>query len=378
MDIVDRFLKYVSFPTTSVDDCETIPSNPDEFKLRDFLADELRELGAEAVICDEFCYLYATIPGNVPGAPSIGLLAHLDTSSSASGENIHPQRMVRDGKKIICTDGTTLLGGDDKAGMAAIMSAVEYLHENPDYPHGELRIVFTPDEEVGQSTEKLDLVKLGTDFAYTVDGGDCREVEAENMWGHTVKVTVTGASAHPGYAKGVLKPAHYIGMEYAMMLPQGQRSEFTEGREDFHYLAKFDGMAKKSELIYFIRSATADGLQAQVDCMNGAADFLNVKYGPDTVKVEILSDRKNMMEDMKDNLKAYELACAAVKKVCGEVLTPICRGGFDGMVVTAGGIPCPNLGAGDYNMHAVDEYVVVDEMRKSMAILLEIMKQSAV
>ena len=376
MDIVERLCKYVSYSTTSVDDCETIPSNPEEFRLRDDLAEELREMGIDRILADEYCYLYATIPANCSHAPRIAFIAHLDTSSSAPGTDVKPLIREKDGKRVVCTDGTTLLGGDDKAGIAAIMTMAEYLQEHPEFPHGEIRIVFTPDEETGNSTEKINVEAIGTDFAYTIDGGDCREVEAENMYGHTVKVIVNGHNAHPGYAKGIMKHAGYIAMEFEQMMPAGQRADQTEGREDFYYLAIFNAMARGADMLYFVRGAEESGLKRTMSVMEQAAAFLNHKYGENTVTLEVLSKRRNMMEVLREKPYVYDLACRAVEKVTGERKTQICRGGFDGVTLSFRGIPCPNLGAGDYNMHAVDEYVVIDEMKQSVEIMLEIIKES--
>ncbi|MCH3949512.1 MAG: peptidase T [Acidaminococcus sp.] len=380
---VERFLNYIQTDTTSIDDAKTYPSSPNQLVLGKAIAEELRELGLQDVEQDQYGYVTGTVPATAEGAPVIGLISHFDTSNAVAGGPIHPQFvdykggdvvlnadkqivMTPDvfpdlkamvGKRLIMTDGTTLLGADDKAGVAEIVTLAERMM-NPAAPkHGKIRIAFTPDEEVGNGTEYFDLKKFGADVAYTVDGGALGELEYENFNAALAVVTINGVSVHTGDAKGQMINAAAVGCEFQNMLPEKEQPVYTEGYEGFYHLSSFKGSVEHCELKYLLREHDSAKFQAQKDKVNAIAAALNKKWGEGVVSVAIKDQYLNMrpvieqhMELVEEAKKAFE-ACGVTVKI-----QPI-RGGTDGARLSRMGLPCPNLSTGGYLFHSRYEFI---------------------
>lgn len=399
--LVERFLKYVRYDTTSDPESETCPSSPGQMILARALAQELEEIGLEGVSLDRNGYVMATLPANVEGeVKTIGFIAHMDTSPDASGENVQahlveyhggdvllneeknillspkdfPELENYRGETLIVTDGTTLLGADNKAGIAEIITAMEYLIAHPELPHGPIKIAFTPDEEIGRGTDFFDITKFAADFAYTVDGGPLGELEYENFNAASAKVTVHGRSVHPGTAKNMMINSLLIAMELNSLLPPAQRPEHTEHYEGFIHLTDMKGNVERTLLNYIIRDHDAGLFAAKKTALKDAVTFLQGKYGAETLELDLQDSYFNMKEKIEPVMEIIELAEKAMIEVGVEpIITPI-RGGTDGAQLSYKGLPCPNLFAGGHNYHGRFEYIPVNAMEKAVRTILKIIE----
>ena len=396
--ILDKFLRYVSFDTQSSEESPSQPSTAKQLKLLSQLQGELQQMGIEASL-DEYGYVMATIPANTASnTPKLGFIAHVDTSPDAPGCNIKPQIIenydggdvvLGDGKSLkvsefpemqlyrgqtlITTDGTTLLGADDKAGVAEIMCAAEYMMTHPEFKHGEVKIAFTPDEEIGRGVVKFDVKKFGADYGYTMDGGMIGELEYENFNAAGAKIHIAGRNIHPGYAKGKMINACLVAMELNAMLPIEQRPEYTQGYEGFIHLTSFKGVVEEADLSYIIRDHDAAKLEVKKQIMQDAVDFINKKYG-NIVTAEIKDQYRNMREMVEPHFHVVENAMKAME-MAGVVprVQPI-RGGTDGANLSYMGLPCPNIFAGGHNFHGKLEFVPLESMQKATEVILNIIK----
>ena len=365
--IEERFLRYVAVDTESAEEVEQVPSTERQHDLARMLCRELQEMGFEAEH-DEHCYVYGTIPGNRPDAPVIGFIAHMDTSPDMSGKDVkakivrftgedillnaekgivlsvkdYPSLEKYRGEDIICTDGTTLLGADDKAGVAEIMTLAQFYAENPDVPHGTIKIGFTPDEEVGNGPKYFDVKKFGADFAYTLDGGELGEIEYENFNAAAMKVQVKGLGIHPGSSKNKMVNASLIAIEFDSLLPAQQRPAFTEGYEGFFHLHSMQGEVESATLTYIIRDHDAAKFAAKKALALAAGEYLNKKYGEGTVTVEIKDSYRNMAEIIRQHYHLIDNARAAMQAIGVTPVTMPIRGGTDGATLSYMGLPCPN------------------------------------
>ena len=395
--VIQRFLRYVSFDTKSNEFSETCPSTPNQKVLGAAIVAEMKEMGITDARMDENGYVYGTVPGD-PALPTIGLIAHMDTSPDASGADIkakiveysggdiclneekgiwlkeadYPSLTKNKGKHLIVTDGTTLLGADDKAGVAEIMAAAEYLIQSG-VKHATLKIGFTPDEEIGRGADRFDVKGFGADYAYTADGGTIGEIEYENFNAAGAKVEFTGLNIHPGSAKDKMVNSQLIAMEFQGMLPAAQRPESTEGYEGFIHLTDMDGEVEHSTLRYIIRDHDMEKFQAKKAVMAAAADFLNRKYGEGTVKLTIRDSYFNMREKIEPCMYVVDRAMAAMKAVGMEPKAVPIRGGTDGARLSFEGLPCPNLCTGGENYHGRFEYIPVEDMELCTKMLEEIL-----
>ena len=399
MTVYERFLKYVSYPTTSDENNENCPSTENQRVLANELCRELLDLGLTDARVDKHGYVYATIPANCEGMPSIGFIAHMDTASDAPGENIKPQIVeykggdillneaegiylklsdypyVADlaGQRLIVTDGTTLLGADDKAGVAEIVSAVEKIM-NSDIKHGKICIGFTPDEEIGRGADLFDVEGFGADYAYTLDGGGLGEIEYENFNAASAVVKVHGRAIHPGSAKDKMVNAVRISAEFDSMLAPDEIPEKTEGYEGFHHLLSLEGETEESVSRYIIRDHSKEKFHAIKAEFEAVAKALNEKYGEGTVELVLRDSYYNMKEVLLDKMFVVERATKAMERLgMTPVAVPI-RGGTDGARLSFMGLPCPNLPTGGGNYHSRYEYVSIDAMEKCVDLILEIVK----
>ena len=398
-NILDRFLRYVAVDTQSDPTSETQPSATKELDLLKILKDELLAMGVEATL-DEYGYVMATIPANCgKEIPAVGFIAHVDTAPDASGADIKPQIIpdydgtdiplkgveglslkVSDfpelldykGQTIITTDGTTLLGADDKAGVAEIMNAVQYMIEHPEFKHGEIKIGFTPDEEIGRGVVKFDVEKFGARYAYTMDGGAVGELEYENLNAAGATVKIQGRNIHPGYAKGKMLNAILIGMELNALLPVEQRPEFTTGYEGFYHIIGFNGTVEEATFSYIIRDHDMTLYEQKKEYMQKCVDFINEKYGEGTAMVEIRHQYYNMRKEVEPHYHIVEKARLAMEME-GIVpnIKPI-RGGTDGANLSFMGLPCPNIFAGGHNFHGKMEFIPLESMEKASKVILNI------
>jgi tripeptide aminopeptidase len=398
-NILDRFLRYVAVDTQSDPTSETQPSATKELDLLKILKDELLAMGVEATL-DEYGYVMATIPANCEKEiPAVGFIAHVDTAPDASGADIKPQIIpdydgtdiplkgveglslkVSDfpelldykGQTIITTDGTTLLGADDKAGVAEIMNAVQYMIEHPEFKHGEIKIGFTPDEEIGRGVVKFDVEKFGARYAYTMDGGAVGELEYENFNAAGATVKIQGRNIHPGYAKGKMLNAILIGMELNALLPVEQRPEFTTGYEGFYHIIGFNGTVEEATFSYIIRDHDMTLYEQKKEYMQKCVDFINEKYGEGTAMVEIRHQYYNMRKEVEPHYHIVEKARLAMEME-GIVpnIKPI-RGGTDGANLSFMGLPCPNIFAGGHNFHGKMEFIPLESMEKASKVILNI------
>ena len=385
--IEERFLRYVAVDTESAEEVEQVPSTERQHDLARMLCRELQEMGFEAEH-DEHCYVYGTIPGNRPDAPVIGFIAHMDTSPDMSGKDVkakivrftgedillnaekgivlsvkdYPSLEKYRGEDIICTDGTTLLGADDKAGVAEIMTLAQFYAENPDVPHGTIKIGFTPDEEVGNGPKYFDVKKFGADFAYTLDGGELGEIEYEKFNAAAMKVQVKGLGIHPGSSKNKMVNASLIAIEFDSLLPAQQRPAFTEGYEGFFHLHSMQGEVEAATLTYIIRDHDAAKFAAKKALALAAGEYLNKKYGEGTVTVEIKDSYRNMAEIIRQHYHLIDNARAAMQAIGVTPVTMPIRGGTDGATLSYMGLPCPNLCTGGANFHGRFEYIPVQSM----------------
>lgn len=401
----ERLLKYVKIDTMSDPKSETLPTTAKQFDLAKILVEDLKEIGVTDASLDEHCYVMGSIPGNTKDAPSIGLIAHMDTSPECSGKDVKPQIIqnydgedivlnqeldivmkVTDfpflpslkGQTLITTDGTTLLGADNKAGIAEIMEVAKYFITNPDVKHGDIKICFTPDEEVGRGTEKFDLEKFGADFAYTLDGSFEGELEYENFNAASAILKVHGVNIHPGTAKGKMKNSLLIAMEYNALLPAFDLPQHTEGYEGFYHLDEINGNVELTTMEYIIRDHDMDKFLQRKAFMQKCADFINEKYGAGTIKLELTDSYFNMKEHILPVMHIVDAAVAAMEKVGVTPIVKAIRGGTDGATLSYKGLPTPNLFTGGFNFHGKFEAVSVDTMEKAVETAIEIIKSYAV
>lgn len=401
--VKDRFLRYVSVDTKSDSTSETTPSTKGQLVLAEMLAEEMREMGLLDVSLDEHGYLFGTIPATIPDyrGTVLGFISHMDTSEAASGANIRP-RIVENydggdivlneeknivmrtadfscmaqyqGQDLIVTDGLTLLGGDDKAGVSEILTAAEYLMSHPEIPHGTIRVGFTPDEEIGKGADLFDVAKFGADFAYTVDGGQCGELEYENFNAASAFVEFTGISIHPGDSKNKMVNASLLAIEFQGMLPAAQTPEHTEGYEGFIHLQDIRGSVEHASSFYIIRDHDKTLFEEKKQFLKRAADYMNAKYGEGTVTLKIEDSYYNMKEQIAPHLHLIDNALAVYEKLGITPHVQPIRGGTDGARLSFMGLPCPNLGTGGHNFHGHFEFVCIQSMEKCVEVLVELAK----
>ena len=397
--LIDRFLRYVSVDTQSNPESESQPSAAKELDLLMMLKDELEAMGVEAKL-DEYGYVMATIPSNCgKDVPAVGFIAHVDTAPDASGKDIKPQIIKNydggdialkgveglylkvedfpemkdyEGQTLITTDGTTLLGADDKAGVAEIMDAVQYIIEHPELKHGKICIGFTPDEEIGRGVVKFDVEKFGADYAYTMDGGAVGELEYENFNAASASVKIQGSNLHPGYAKGKMKNAILIGMELNSLLPVEQRPEYTCGYEGFFHIIGFNGSVEEATFSYIIRDHDMDLYEKRKQTMQECVDFINRKYGEGTASVEIKHQYYNMRKMVEPHYHIIEKAVKAMEMEGIKPRIQPIRGGTDGANLSFKGLPCPNIFAGGHNFHGKLEFIPLESMIKASKVILNI------
>ena len=399
MRAYERLLRYARVYTTSDPTTGAHPSTERQFDLARLLVDEMKEMGIEDAAVDEHCYVYGSIPAT-PGCenrPALGLIAHMDTAPDASGENVQPvihenydgQDVVlpgtgavmkvstfpflasMKGETLITSDGTTLLGADDKSGVAEILTAAEALLQG-EIPHGKICIAFTPDEEIGEGADLFDIPRFGADFAYTVDGGDVGGIEYENFNAASATVTIRGLSVHPGSAKNTMINASNVAMEFHMALPLMARPETTEGRQGFYHLCQMYGDVNEAKLGYILRDHDAACLEYKKSELLQIAAWLNSRYGAGTVTVEIKDGYRNMIEKIKPHFHLVETARTAIRMAGLDPEEIPVRGGTDGAVLSWKGLPCPNLGTGGFNFHGVFECTTAERMDKATEVLLNI------
>ena len=399
--ILDRFLRYVSVDTQSNEESESQPSTEKQWNLLRMLRDELEALGVEATL-DEYGYVMGAIPSNIEAkVPAIGFIAHVDTAPDASGADIKPQIVEKYdggeialagvpglalkpsefpemlhyvGQTLITTDGTTLLGADDKAGVAEIMDAVQYIMAHPEFKHGPIRIGFTPDEEIGRGVVKFDVARFGADFAYTMDGGEVGELEFENFNAASAKIHIQGRNVHPGYAKGKMRNALLIGHELCGLLPVDQRPEYTEGYEGFFHLIAFNGSVEEADIAYIIRDHDRAKFEAKKVLMGQVVDFINTKYGAGTAVLVLKDQYYNMREQVEPHYFVVEKAVKAMEMAGVKAKIQPIRGGTDGANLSFKGLPCPNIFAGGLNFHGRLEFVPLESMEAASKVILNIVK----
>ncbi len=405
MDIVERFLKYVSFDTQSAEDAGTTPSTDKQLRLAEYLKDELAALGLTEVEMDANGYVYATLPANTEkSVPVIGFISHMDTSPDCSGENVRPRivtqydggDIVLDasagivtspkkfpellqhvGEDIIVTDGHTLLGADDKAGIAEIVTAMEWLIAHPEVKHGKVRVGFNPDEEIGLGAHKFDVAKFGCEWAYTMDGGELGEVEYENFNAASAKVTVNGVSVHPGYAKGKMVNAALVAADFAANMPSTETPEATVEYEGFYHLLGMEGNVERASLTYIIRDHDRARFERRKDFMRKAAEWANERYGAGTVSVEISDQYYNMREKIEPVPHVVDIALDAIRSCGVQPVVRAIRGGTDGAQLSFMGLPCPNLFAGGLNFHGPHEFLPIPSLRKASEVVAKICELTA-
>lgn len=405
ISVKERFINYVKINTQSDRDVETCPSTPGQFVFARKLAEELKQIGLQDVLLDDNCYLMATLPANIDKAvPVFGLIAHMDTSPDMSGEGVNPQVIPNyDGKDIvlnkalgivlsvetfpeikkyagqelITTDGTTLLGADDKAGVAEIVTAMEYLIAHPEIKHGKIRLGFTPDEEIGRGADLFDVAKFGAEFAYTVDGGELGELEYETFNAALAKVTFKGKNVHPGVAKNKMVNSILVAMEFNAMLPVNERPEFTAGVEGFSHIYIIEGTIEETKVDYIIRDHNRAIFEQRKTIFRSAADLLNQRYGEGTVTVNMKDQYYNMREKIEPVFHIVELAGEAMRSLGIEPITVPVRGGTDGSRLSFMGLPCPNLFTGGLFGHGKYECVPTRSLEKSVEVILKICQMVA-
>ena len=406
MELVDRFLKYVSFDTQSSEENEAqCPSTEKQFNLARYLRDELHAIGLEEVEMDDHGYVYATLPANTDKkVPVVGFIAHMDTSPDCSGAGVKP-RIIQNydgsdivldarenivttvsqfpelrqhiGEDLIVTDGHTLLGADDKAGIAEIVTAMTYLMSHPEIAHGKIRIAFNPDEEIGNGAHLFDVEKFGCQWAYTMDGGEVGELEYENFNAASAKITVKGRNVHPGYAKEKMINACLVAGEFAFLLPVSERPEHTEGYEGFFHLCAMKGSVEEVTLSYIIRDHDRQRFEARKKLIQDTAQRLNMLYGKETVSVTLKDQYYNMLSQLQDKPHVTDIAKQAIKEACGLCTVVPIRGGTDGAQLSFMGLPCPNIFAGGLNFHGRNEFVPIQSMEKAMHTVVNICRITA-
>ncbi len=401
--VLERFLRYIAVDTMSEPEKEQIPSTEKQRVLGAMLAQELKDMGASDVRMDDHAYVYAAIPATTDKKiPVLGLIAHMDTACACSGKDVKP-RFVKNydggnivmnpktglsmgpdqypelknyvGQDLITTDGSTLLGADDKAGVAEIMAMAQYLINHPEIPHGTIKIGFTPDEEVGRGADLFDVEGFGADVAYTVDGGALGELEYETFNAASAKVTVHGFSIHPGSAKGKMKNSILMAMEFQRMLPGFDTPAYTQGYEGFFHLTNITGEVEETVMDYIIRDHDMKKFEQKKEYIRKVAEFLNLKYGEGTIELVMKDSYYNMKEKLKDHMYLIDIAQEAMDELwIAPIIEPV-RGGTDGARLSYMGLPCPNLCTGGHNFHGKFEYIPVQSMEKVTELLVEIVKK---
>jgi len=399
-NILERFLRYVAMDTQSCEESESQPSGTKQLELLELLKDELIAMGIPAQL-DEFGYVMGRIPSNCgKDIPAVGFIAHVDTSPDASGADIKPQ-IIRNydgsdillkgsgaelrpcdfpemlgykGQTLITTDGTTLLGADDKAGIAEIMDAAQYIVNHPEFKHGDICIAFTPDEEIGRGTVGFDVGKFGAKYAYTMDGGALGELEYENFNAASASVQIRGRNIHPGYAKGKMKNAMRIAMELNSLLPAEQKPEYTEGYEGFFHLIGINGTVEECSLEYIIRDHDSKLFEHKKAEMTRCCEFLEGKYGAGTVKLTVRHQYSNMRKEIEPHMKIVDIARKAMENEGIQPKVQPIRGGTDGANLSYMGLPCPNLFAGGHNFHGKLEYLPLESMKKARDVIIGIIR----
>ncbi len=396
--ITDRFLNYTQFDTQSSEESQSVPSTPKQLVFARYLKEELEREGLQEVEMDEKGYIYATLPANTDSdVPTIGFISHYDTSPDCSGAGIKP-RIVKnyDGKEIvlsegivsspkkfpellqhvgedlIVTDGHTLLGADDKAGIAEIVEAMCYLRDHPEIKHGKIRVAFNPDEEIGMGAHHFDVEKFGCDWAYTMDGGDVGELEYENFNAASAKITIHGISVHPGYAKGKMVNANRLAAEFVQMLPADETPEQTEGYEGFYHLVGMQTNTELGKLSYIIRDHDRQNFEKRKRYVQQCAAQMNDKYGEGTVVAEVNEQYYNMKEKIDPQMHVIDLVLKAMQEVGVTPKVKPIRGGTDGAQLSFRGLPCPNIFAGGINFHGPYEFVSIQSMEKAMQVVVKI------
>lgn len=400
MNLVERFLKYVSFDTQSDEETRVTPSTPGQMVFAEYLKTELEELGLEDITLDEHGYLFATLPANTgKELPVIGFIAHMDTSPDMSGKDVSPRIVERydgsdivlcaeenvvlspkqfpellshKGEDLIVTNGKTLLGADDKAGIAEIISAVVYLKEHPEIKHGKIRIGFNPDEEIGEGAHKFDVQKFGCDWAYTMDGGELGELEFENFNAAAAKVTIKGRNVHPGYAKNKMINSIRVAERFIGLLPEKESPEYTEGYEGFYHLIGIQGEVEQTTVSYIIRDHDRVKFEDRKIEMKQAVEKINEEFGEGTATLELRDQYYNMREKIEPVMHIIDTAFAAMEAVGVTPNVKPIRGGTDGAQLSFKGLPCPNIFAGGLNFHGRYEFVPVQNMEKAMQVIVKI------
>ena len=402
MDITERFLNYTKFDTQSSEDSDSVPSTPKQLIFAEYLKKELINEGLSDVEMDDKGYIYASLKANTKGVPTIGFISHYDKSRDCSGADIKPQivhqydgsdillsegivsspakfpeLLKHVGEDLIVTDGKTLLGADDKAGIAEIVQAMCWLRDHKEVKHGEIRIAFNPDEEIGMGAHHFDVKKFGCEWAYTMDGGDVGELEFENFNAASAKIVVKGVSVHPGYAKGKMVNACLLATELAQMLPEDERPETTEGYQGFFHLLGIEGNVEKAKMSYIIRDHDSDRFEARKRLIQKSVDLMNEKYGADAFTIEVKDQYYNMKEKIDPQMHVIDLVLHAMQD-CGVApkVKPI-RGGTDGAQLSFKGLPCPNIFAGGVNFHGPYEFVSIQSMEKAMQVIIRICELTA-
>lgn len=400
MALVERFLKYVSFDTQSSEETEVTPSTPGQMVFAKYLKEELESLGLEDITLDEHGYLFATLPANIDKpVPTIGFIAHMDTSPDMSGKDVSP-RIVQNydgsdivlcaeenvvlspsqfpelldhkGEDLIVTNGKTLLGADDKAGIAEIVSAIVYLKEHPEIKHGKIRIGFNPDEEIGLGAHKFDVEKFGCDWAYTMDGGEVGELEFENFNAASAKITFKGRNVHPGYAKNKMINSIRVANRFCAMLPAHETPEHTEGYEGFYHLISFNGDVEQTTVAYIIRDHDRARFESRKKKIERFVSEINAEYGEGTATLELRDKYYNMREKIEPLMHIIDTAFAAMEAVGVKPNVKPIRGGTDGAQLSFKGLPCPNIFAGGLNFHGRYEFAPIQNMEKAMKVIVKI------
>lgn len=406
MTLVERFLKYVSFNTQSSEETEVTPSTPGQMVFAKYLKEELESLGLEDITLDEHGYLFATLPANIDKpVPTIGFIAHMDTSPDMSGKDVSP-RIVQNydgsdivlcaeenvvlspsqfpellnhkGEDLIVTNGKTLLGADDKAGIAEIVSAIVYLKEHPEIKHGKIRIGFNPDEEIGLGAHKFDVEKFGCDWAYTMDGGEVGELEFENFNAASARITFKGRNVHPGYAKNKMINSIRVANRFCAMLPAHETPEHTEGYEGFYHLISFNGDVEQTTVAYIIRDHDRARFESRKKKIERFVSEINAEYGEGTATLELRDQYYNMREKIEPVMHIIDTAFAAMEAVGVKPNVKPIRGGTDGAQLSFKGLPCPNIFAGGLNFHGRYEFAPIQNMEKAMKVIVKIAELVAI
>ena len=406
MALVERFLKYVSFDTQSSEETEVTPSTPGQMVFAKYLKEELESIGLEDITLDEHGYLFATLPANIDKpVPTIGFIAHMDTSPDMSGKDVSP-RIVQNydgsdivlcaeenvilspsqfpelldhkGEDLIVTNGKTLLGADDKAGIAEIVSAIVYLKEHPEIKHGKIRIGFNPDEEIGLGAHKFDVEKFGCDWAYTMDGGEVGELEFENFNAASAKITFKGRNVHPGYAKNKMINSIRVANRFCAMLPAHETPEHTEGYEGFYHLISFNGDVEQTTVAYIIRDHDRARFESRKKKIERFVSEINAEYGEGTATFELRDQYYNMREKIEPVMHIIDTAFAAMEAVGVKPNVKPIRGGTDGAQLSFKGLPCPNIFAGGLNFHGRYEFAPIQNMEKAMKVIVKIAELVAI